>query len=412
MKCTLCPAGQYSAKVAAASCLPCTADHKKGFTSLAGATSCSICEANFVLQEDPVEAGDDDLDLNGVANPEDPEAVGEPRCAECALLGGRFEGAKCPTSGTTVPSLGLKAGYWRTSNTSDEILSCPQPEFCSGGYLSGINATSSYCVEGHEGPYCTVCSGDYFPSLLGVCQQCEGGLNLEGLLIALATLAGLVAAGFAIKKLKPHKRISEVGYRRAKNMGKIIFVFVQVQRSMQSHYMSFTSFRFFYYSWHSFLYAWSFILFDQILCAVPDIFDSIFPSPFRGFLSILGLPALSFPFVSIFGCFGASLRNANYYTQLLISTLLPWGINFLIFFYFYVSKWRMYRASKARLDSGIDAADVGPKKGCGVKINCEMCLLCIDCDGGSDEERGKKEPSNVDEGGLSEKQLHANLRSK
>jgi len=227
--CNLCPAGQYSAKVAAASCLPCSAQYKEGFTSPAGATSCSICKANFVLQKDPLEAGDDDLNLDSGTNTEESEAIGEPRCAVCELFGGRFEGANCPSSGTTVPSLGLKEGYWRTSNQSDEILTCPQPEFCVGGFLSGINATSSYCIEGHEGPYCTVCSDDYFPSLLGACARCEGGFNLKGLLIGFATVVGVGAGGFGIYKLKPHKRVSEVGYRRAKNMGKIIFVFIQVR---------------------------------------------------------------------------------------------------------------------------------------------------------------------------------------
>jgi len=70
---------------------------------------------------------------------------------------------------------------------------------------------------------------------------------------------------------------------------------------------------------------------------------------------------------------------------------------------------------RARSLSGVDEASVKLKsKGCcGVKqINCEICLLCLDCDGGSDEEKGTKEDSNENEEGLTKKQKLANLRSR
>jgi hypothetical protein len=180
--------------------------------------------ASFVLQEDALAAGDDDV---GAAATGDDVKSGAARCAACGLLTGRFRGAECPNDGTSVRNLGLKPGFWRTSNASDELDGCPQPDFCVGGFLSGPNATASYCTEGHEGPYCAVCASDYYPSLLGTCVRCSG-TNAESVLYLLLVVCGVGGIAGAVWKFKPHKRISEKGYKRAKNMGKILFVFTQV----------------------------------------------------------------------------------------------------------------------------------------------------------------------------------------
>jgi hypothetical protein len=47
-------------------------------------------------------------------------------------------------------------------------------------------------------------------------------------LYLLLVVCGVGGIAGAVGKFKPHKRISEKGYKRAKNMGKILFVFTQV----------------------------------------------------------------------------------------------------------------------------------------------------------------------------------------
>ena len=50
------------------------------------------------------------------------------------------------SSGTTVASLTLEEGYFRTSNDSSVILECYRSEACKGGDDPG-----KYCANGYEG---------------------------------------------------------------------------------------------------------------------------------------------------------------------------------------------------------------------------------------------------------------------
>jgi hypothetical protein len=152
----------------------------------------------------------------------------------------------------------------------------------------------------------------------------------------------------------------------------------------------------------------------QILCAVPDIFDSIFPSPFRGFLGTLGLPALSFPLVSLVGC---AFSNTDYYTQLLASTLVPWGLIFLVYGWFAVSYLRLRRESRARAranngtgNSGSTSTSSG-RTGSRFDLECHDCGDCFDCSDSDGESSGV---ASIREDGneLTEKQQRDSLRSK
>ncbi|CAM9098262.1 unnamed protein product, partial [Laminaria digitata] len=60
-------------------------------------------------------------------------------------------GAIAEASGTTVETLSLEEGYYRTSNQSHAILKCYQPSACVGG-----NDTAKYCAPGYDGP-CKKC---------------------------------------------------------------------------------------------------------------------------------------------------------------------------------------------------------------------------------------------------------------
>lgn len=52
-------------------------------------------------------------------------------------------------AGTTLETLELEPGYYRTSNTSHNVLECFQEAACKGG----TNATNNgYCAQGYAGP--------------------------------------------------------------------------------------------------------------------------------------------------------------------------------------------------------------------------------------------------------------------
>lgn len=56
-------------------------------------------------------------------------------------------GTTAPSSGTTVSTLSLEKGYYRTSDTSLAILECYQEEACVGG-----SDAEHMCASGYEGP--------------------------------------------------------------------------------------------------------------------------------------------------------------------------------------------------------------------------------------------------------------------
>lgn len=53
------------------------------------------------------------------------------------------------TGGTTLSTLDLEKGYYRTSADSKNVLKCLREEACVGGVDS-----SNYCASGYQGP-CT-----------------------------------------------------------------------------------------------------------------------------------------------------------------------------------------------------------------------------------------------------------------
>ena len=77
----------------------------------------------------------------GTDDREDVRVDGFPSCAVPPL------GATAPSSGTTLATLTLSAGYFRTSNESHNILKCYQADACLGG--SDIDG---YCAPGYMGP--------------------------------------------------------------------------------------------------------------------------------------------------------------------------------------------------------------------------------------------------------------------
>lgn len=63
-----------------------------------------------------------------------------PSCQELPI------GTTWQSSGTTVSSLTLKEGYYRTSNASTSIVECYRQESCVGG-----DDPDKYCAAGYKG---------------------------------------------------------------------------------------------------------------------------------------------------------------------------------------------------------------------------------------------------------------------
>eukprot|EP00903_Cladosiphon_okamuranus_P006562 g6410.t1 len=89
--------------------------------------------------------------------------------------------------GITVETLNINEGYWRATNTSENILECYNTDACSGG----MTGADSFCAPGYTGPYCAVCETGYSPSLANTCTRCSSSRR-RGLLAA-TVIAAVVA---------------------------------------------------------------------------------------------------------------------------------------------------------------------------------------------------------------------------
>jgi len=171
-----------------------------------------------------------------------------------------------------------------------------------------------------------VCLAGYFPGVLGACQRCSTSSDRWASLTLL--VLALAAAAAACYLARPFQRISERARRRSRNMGKIIFVFLQVyggtldclrhgstalghwfhlQRSYtQCHPVSPPPVpRYIYlvcrcHRGPSMRRRMGFA--TQILSAIPVTFNVNFPSPLAQLLTVLGFPALDMPVATFVGC--------------------------------------------------------------------------------------------------------------
>lgn len=58
-----------------------------------------------------------------------------------------MEGVRAASTGTTVATLDLEAGYYRTSAESQAVLECHLEDACVGGV-----DVENYCADGYQGP--------------------------------------------------------------------------------------------------------------------------------------------------------------------------------------------------------------------------------------------------------------------
>ncbi|CBJ26186.1 conserved unknown protein [Ectocarpus siliculosus] len=104
---------------------------------------------------------DDDMLDNGISVLEDNVV---PHCKAVAV-GVNVSG----NAGTTLQTLDLESGYYRTSAESDIILECHREEACVGGSTAG-----EYCATGYQGAYCAACEEGYASGLQYSCKSCGG----------------------------------------------------------------------------------------------------------------------------------------------------------------------------------------------------------------------------------------------
>lgn len=138
----------------------------------------------------------------------------------------------CSDIGGDIGKLKVKAGYWRSSNTSDakSVQPCFNTLACAGAQVTNVTTAPSgrrlsaasgqvisestygdgLCVEGHTGPYCAVCKDGYIGGDdKNVCTECGGDLIytiLVGVVIVALLATGVIvfcrAEGASVKRMQ------------------------------------------------------------------------------------------------------------------------------------------------------------------------------------------------------------------
>ena len=153
----------------------------------------------------------------------------------------------CPDN-TTLTTVELSKDRWRISGLSRDIRLCirgANGSSCTGGTDPG-NDGSGYCLPGHTGPLCQVCSQPeggnatvYFDEAIGICIDCPTiHLLLTYGLIALALLTIAAAMGYALFKFPPRQLVStslelqrvwlKLGELGLRAKAKLLIVYLQI----------------------------------------------------------------------------------------------------------------------------------------------------------------------------------------
>ena len=133
---------------------------------------------------------------------------------ECALCP---VGSACVEAGTSLASLPLKVGYYRTGSDSDDLRRCPDAGVDSG-CVGGVSGGEGPCRQGLEGPYCKVCEvrddSVYYNAKESSCMPCEGNALLTVLVVVggCAGVAGLLSLWMRLRHRLPLRVIAMLGW--------------------------------------------------------------------------------------------------------------------------------------------------------------------------------------------------------
>ena len=196
--CEPCEKGKWKTSIGVTSCTRCEDTLKGSITENPGSTSSSSCIC-------PVATYDN----------------GEGKCIEIV------EGIRNDVEGLTLEALTLFPGWWRTSNTSDDVRECLIPEACLGGNSTNL------CREGHTGPYCNICVENYNLDPFGLCKECA--YSTTDLVLTIVAAFSVVILFFLFKFLVT-KKLGKNGkgkhiWKKMKNGVKVIFASGQVSWS-------------------------------------------------------------------------------------------------------------------------------------------------------------------------------------
>ena len=105
---------------------------------------------------------------------------------------------RAPSKGAELQTLWLLPNKWRLSALTTDLRNCTPPPAVTTPCRGGPNA-SEYCIAGHEGPYCRVCShpDHYFDSSSSQCLRCRWR-GAAAFFVAVGVVLGFLSLAVAL----------------------------------------------------------------------------------------------------------------------------------------------------------------------------------------------------------------------
>lgn len=298
-----CPLGYFSPDMAATSCSKCSAGQ---FSGAMGSSTCSKCPSRSVAPSSgasscascPTGSTSNDALICTCDIGYYQANTTTFSCIPCP------KGAKCEAVGITAESIPTSTGWWR-SQESAQFYRCIHERHCAGGVVSE-------CGANREGPLCALCKPGYAAtSSDSECKSCptQTSSSLSVAFLLLFFIVGLLVLYYIVGKnaMASSTQLAYAAKHEAFVRHNTNFVLTKELRMAPNFTFSIKIFI-------SFLQICSSMVFMQT--EIP------WPSYFRAFISFFDFVNIDLVPWSSLSC----VATIDYYTRLLVITILPVGI--------------------------------------------------------------------------------------
>ena len=350
--CTACDAGKIAASVGSTACSMCA---NGSYTSSSGSYRCEECEEGFFQ---PAQGATTCLkcstDGGGVGYDSSDGAISCDLCTDGYFSHGNEchecpEAAACP-AGTSLASIELDEGYWRSSISSLVISPCPGlSAACKGGQAMN-GSVNSYCTEYGFGPFCSLCKQKYYRTV--ATEQCGACPNQERFFERLP-IQTYVAGGIVILLLMGFlTHMCRKGFTKdMKSMDEMQGLYDHVKSKFK---IAATTM--------------------QIISQFPTNFDINFPTPLPEFVESLNILNVDLFTMIPTACLYDQRKN-NYYRQLFITTAVPIAILVLMMIYFIFNNCCVAKTQKQRQKLRVDCMTAALIFSFTIFVSTSSCVL-------------------------------------
>lgn len=253
----------------------------------------------------------------------------------------------CPTQAVQCfkDTIVLKNGYWRISESSQSILECPLDSVsCIGGSLYG----DGLCGEGYSEVLCAVCEDGYtLKSSSQTCEECSSEQVFFNPLLLIVLFLVVSTGSFLFISWKQMGKIDTFDHFVYFNLLKLRIL---TARSGTDSTETIQNLREIRLSFQTRLSIYG--TFFQIIAVLPYVLDVKLPDTFSSMLyGLSNFLNLSVSQSSILSC--EISEDYDFIDSLLVDTLMPLGILFVLIVSYRIHSFILLRQSKSNGKSDI-----------------------------------------------------------